>query len=52
MIEDRLGRYSTNPMITPGAEQMKEKFREGIIERAAAARLVSDKDDDRSLCAD
>jgi len=38
-IDDRLGAYASNPIIGPLAEQMKEKYRQEIIDRAAAARL-------------
>lgn len=42
MIDERLGKYSSNPIVAPLAEQMKEKYREGILEKAAEARLKSD----------
>jgi len=45
MIDDRLGEYSSNPIVVPLAEQMKEKYRESILEKAAEARLKSDGDD-------
>ena len=45
MIDDRLGEYSSNPIVGPLAEQMKEKYRESILEKAAEARLKSDGDD-------
>ncbi len=35
----RLGAYTSNPIIGPLADQMKVKYRQGIIDRAAAARL-------------
>ncbi|WP_432787027.1 hypothetical protein AAEX37_01100 [Oligella sp. MSHR50489EDL] len=43
MIDERLGKYSSNPIVAPLAEQMKEKYREGILEKAAEARLKSDR---------
>lgn len=45
MIDDRLGEYSSNPIVGPLAEKMKEKYRESILEKAAEARLKSDGDD-------
>lgn len=42
MIDERLETYSSNPIVAPLAEQMKEKYREGILEKAAEARLKSD----------
>ncbi len=39
MIDERLGRYETNPVIAPLIEGMKEQYRQGILDRAAAARL-------------
>ncbi len=39
IIDDRLGPFVSNPIIAPLAEQMKEKYREAIIDRAAEARL-------------
>ncbi len=40
-IEERLGAYSSNPIIRPLADELKEKYRQAIIDRAAAARLES-----------
>ncbi|SFP14741.1 hypothetical protein SAMN03159463_03685 [Mesorhizobium sp. NFR06] len=39
MIDERLGPYKTNPVIAPLIEGMKEQYRQGILERAAEARL-------------
>jgi hypothetical protein len=39
MIDSRLGAYSSNQFIGPMAEEMKEQYRQGIIDRAAEARL-------------
>lgn len=44
IIDERLGPYSSNPIIAPLAEEMKEKYREAIIERAAEARLKESDD--------
>ena len=41
-IEEKLGQYASNPIIAPLAENMKEKYRESIIDRAAAARIQSE----------
>jgi hypothetical protein len=44
IVDERLGRFSSNPIIAPIAEGMKEQYRKGILERAAAARLKRDKE--------
>ena len=44
MIDERLGSYARNPLIGPLAEEMKEKYRVAIIERAAVVRLEGDAD--------
>lgn len=44
MIDERLGAYLCNPIIGPLAEQMKTRYREGIIEKAAASRLANETD--------
>lgn len=38
-IDERVGSYANNPVIAPLIEGMKEQYRKGILERAAAARL-------------
>lgn len=43
MIDEKLGSYSTNPLIGPLAEQMKGSYRQQLLERAAQARLESDQ---------
>jgi hypothetical protein len=43
MIDERLGAYSSNPIIGPLATAMKEKYRQAILDRAAAARLEGGK---------
>ena len=45
IIDDRLGPFASNPIIAPLAEQMKDKYREAIIDRAAEARLKGSADD-------
>lgn len=42
LIDERLGAYASNPIIGPMAEQMKETYRQGIIEKAAEARVKRD----------
>jgi hypothetical protein len=44
IIDERLGPYAGNPIIAPLAEEMKEKYREAIIDRAAGARLNGSDD--------
>lgn len=43
LIDERLGYYASNPIIEPMAESLKEKYREGILEKAAAARIEQDQ---------
>lgn len=43
LIDERLGPYLSNSIIGPMAEDLKQKYREGIIENAAAARLEGDQ---------
>ena len=42
ILDERLASYSANPIVGPLLVGLKEKYREGIIERAAAARLEED----------
>jgi len=42
LIDERLGSYSSNPIIGPMAEGMKEQYRQGIVDKAAAARTGKD----------
>ena len=44
MIDEKLGAYSSNPLIGPLSEQMKASYREQLLERAAAARLEGSND--------
>ncbi|WP_376960763.1 hypothetical protein ABNQ39_22610 [Azospirillum sp. A26] len=39
MVDERLGAYASNPLIAPMIEGMKQRYREAILEKAAAARL-------------
>ncbi|QHF03873.1 MULTISPECIES: hypothetical protein [Pseudomonas syringae group] len=43
VIDERIGRYASNPIIEPLAAEMKERYRAEILERAAAARLEADE---------
>lgn len=39
LIDNRIRQYSDNPIIAPLVANMKEQYRAGILEQAAAARL-------------
>lgn len=39
IIDEKVGGYSSNPIIGPLAQEMKENYRENIIQKAAEARL-------------
>jgi hypothetical protein len=39
LIDERLGPYASNPIIEPIIGGMKEQYREGILDKAAAARI-------------
>lgn len=40
MVDERIGDFSFNPIITPLVESMKEQYRHAILEQAASARLI------------
>lgn len=42
LIDERLGSYASNPIVGPLAEGMKKQYRQGIIDKAAAARSGED----------
>jgi hypothetical protein len=44
MVDEKLGAYSSNPLIGPWANEMKEAYRQQLLERAARARLESKKE--------
>lgn len=44
-IDGRVGVYSSNPFISPLIEEMKENYREHILQKAAEARLKESKDE-------
>ena len=41
MIDGRIGEFASNPIIRPMIDEMKERYRAAIIEKAAEARLNS-----------
>ena len=45
MIEERAGRYASNPLVGPLIEQMKEAYREGILQKASEARLQTNENE-------
>lgn len=45
MIDNRIERYADNSIIGPLAEQMKESYRENILQKASEARLQSEEDE-------
>lgn len=44
-IDARVASYSSNPMVSGIVEEMKEKYRDGILEKAASARLQEGDDE-------
>ncbi len=44
MVDGRVGQYVSNPFVGPLIEQMKETYRESILQKAAEARLQFDMD--------
>lgn len=44
MIDSRIEPYTDNPLVGPLAAEMKEIYRESILQKAAEARLRSDED--------
>lgn len=45
MIDERAGEYAANSIVGPLVDQMKETYRENILQKAAEARLKSDEDE-------
>ncbi|WP_313451040.1 hypothetical protein [Stutzerimonas kunmingensis] len=45
MVDERAGRYASNPVVGPMIEQMKESYRESILQKAAEARLAAEEDE-------
>ncbi len=44
IVDNRIEPYADNPIVGSLAEQMKESYRENILQRAAEARLQSDEE--------
>ncbi|UAJ10669.1 hypothetical protein [Polymorphobacter megasporae] len=44
MVDDRVRRYSENPFVVPMISEMKESYRQAILDKAAEARLGGDAD--------
>ncbi len=44
MIDSRIEPHANNPIVGSLAEQVKETYRENILQKAAEARLPSDED--------
>jgi hypothetical protein len=42
LIDERVAPYAPNPLVAQLVESIKENHREGLLERAAAARLEKD----------
>lgn len=42
IIDEKVSGYSSNPIIGPLADEMKERYRESIIQKATEARLKGD----------
>lgn len=45
MVDQRGGRYASNPIMEPMIEQMKKVYRDRIVEKAAVARLKPKEDE-------
>lgn len=43
MIDERVGGYLSNPIVGPLVDEMKVKYREAIVEKAATQRLKSEE---------
>ena len=44
IVDSWLGAYASNPIIGPLAESMKQQYRQGVIDSAAAARLEGEEE--------
>jgi len=44
-INDRAGQYASNPLVGPLIDQMKEHYRQAILDKAEAARLGEMEED-------
>jgi len=45
MVDRRIENYANNPIVNKLAVDMKDNYRESILQKAAEARLNSDKDE-------
>ena len=45
ILDERVGRYASNPIVAPLIEGAKESYRQAILEKAAAARLEDDNNE-------
>lgn len=45
MVDERAGQYTSNPLVEQLLEQMKEAYRENILQNAAEARLKTDENE-------
>ncbi|MFZ1743101.1 MAG: hypothetical protein WAT93_09620 [Pontixanthobacter sp.] len=46
MIDEKVAGFEKNPIIEPLIEELKENYRNAILEKAAAARLTDGSDDE------
>lgn len=44
LVDERVAPYASNPLVAQLVEGVKEAHREGLLERAAAARLENDRE--------
>ena len=47
VIDEKVGQYASNPIIAGLIDDLKEKYREMIVDRAAEARLKSEEGEDQ-----
>lgn len=45
LVDERIGGYVSNPIVGQLAQGMKERFREAVLDKAAAARLTDRADE-------
>lgn len=45
LVDQRAEQYASNPIVKPIITQLKESYRERIVEKAAAARLKLEEDE-------
>lgn len=44
MLDERVGEQAKNPIVAPVLNEMKERYRQAILDRASEARLGGDAD--------